>query len=358
MAGTPQRVEQFVVETCRDSTEWNSFLERNDGPAFALWGWGDAVETYGLDRRHLAVRDRSDDTVLGVLGLFHLESRLFGSQLLSPAFAERGAITLGDHQEDAVRRLLLDSTKRMADDLDVDFVSLRGSTVAGTDGFETNTRYVTFQSPVDRPSDRVWDDVKDSRKRQIEQAADDPSLEYRIGTSLSDLREYYRLYLESMRGHGSPPHSFAFFETLWEELHDAGNLHLGLVTRDGSAINGTIDLSSGSTVYQWGVVTDYEYRDLNGGSWLLWKSLQRAAEEGYDTYEFGRTREGSGVYTFKKSFGGSKTWYDDLHYFPGEATDLPDPENETYELAKRVWRRLPIPVTRVLGPRVRKRIGL
>jgi len=65
-----------------------------------------------------------------------------------------------------------------------------------------------------------------------------------------------------------------------------------------------------------GVVSDYEYRDLNGGSLALWKSLQWAANNGYDTYDFGRTREGTGVYMFKKSFGGVKTWYDDYHYFP------------------------------------------
>ncbi|NHN46676.1 GNAT family N-acetyltransferase [Halostella sp. JP-L12] len=358
MVETARSEPRYVVEECTDRDEWDSFLERNDGPAYALWGWSDAVASYGHDRWNLVVRDRDSGSIAGALPLYHVDSRLFGSQLLSPAFAERGSITLGDGDREAARRLLLERTRDVADTLGVDHATLRGSDVAGTDGFSKENSYVTFQVSTDRGPDAVWKDVKDSRLRQIEQADGDSSLQFRTGDSIADLEEYYRLYLESMRGHGSPPHSFDFFRILWDRLYDEGNLRLSMITRDGSLINGMIDLALGSTVYQWGVITDYEHRDLNGGSLLLWKSLEWAAENGYDTYEFGRTREGSGVYMFKKSFGGSKEWYDDLHYFPGDVAELPDPEDDKYEFAQDVWRRLPISVTRLIGPQIRKRIGL
>jgi FemAB-related protein (PEP-CTERM system-associated) len=359
MPGVTRTDDRLLVEGCTEPEEWNAFLERNDGPAYAHWGWSEAVASYGHDRWHLVARDRETDDIVGALPLYHVESRLFGSRLLSPAFAERGSVTLADDGDtDSARQRLLERTQRIADERDVDSVSLRGSQVEGTDDFETKNRYVTFRADVERSTDAVRADAKNSRDRQIQQATENSALQFRVGTSLKDLREYYRLYLESMRGHGSPPHSFEFFRTLWEQLHDAGHLRLSMVTRDGSVINGMIDLSMGSTVYQWGVVTDYEYRDLNGGSWLLWKSLEWAAENGYAVYEFGRTREGSGVYMFKKSFGGSKTWYDDLHYFPGGEETLPDPEDKKFETARQVWRKLPLSVTRVVGPKIRKRIGM
>lgn len=348
----------ITVERDSNPDEWNSFLEEHGGPVYATWGWSDAVASYGHDRYHLVARDDESGTLLGTLPLCHVDSRLFGSRLLSPAFAERGSVTLAGDAPDATRQLLLGRTKRLANDLGVDSVSLRGSRVAGTDEFHQDRRYVTFQVDVDRDPDAVWAGVKDSRQRQIDQARRDESLEFGVGDSLSALEEYYDLYLESMRGHGSPPHSFAFFRTLWDHLHDTDNLRLSTVHYDGKLINGMIDLSLGSTVYQWGVVSDYDHREQNGGSLLLWNSLEWASENGYDTYEFGRTREGSGVYMFKKSFGGSKVWYDDLHYFPDDGTDLPDPEDEKYDRAKAVWRRLPLSVTRVVGPRIRKRIGL
>lgn len=359
MLDTPQKTGQYTVESCTDRRAWNEFVERNDGPAYNHWGWSDAVASYGHDRWHLVARERDTDDIVAALPLYHVESRLFGSKLLSPAFAERGAVVLDETRESQKpKRLLLEQTKRMATDLGVDYVSLRGGRDTDPEEFTVKNRYVTFRVSTDDGPDAVWEDIQDSRQRQITQAADNDALEFRVANSRADLETYYDLYLRTMHRHGSPAHSFEFFETLWDRLHEDGAFRLSLILHEGEAINGMVDLSLGSTVYQWGVVNNYDYRELNGGSYLLWKSLERAAEDGFDRYEFGRTREGSGVYMFKKSFGGSKTWYDDLHYFPTGTVDLPDPEEDKYERAKEVWKRLPLSVTRVVGPQVRKQIGI
>ncbi|ELY60735.1 FemAB-like protein, PEP-CTERM system-associated [Natronolimnohabitans innermongolicus JCM 12255] len=345
------------VRTYRKPAAWNAFLEENDGPVYGSWEWGDAVETYGHDRYYLAVE--ADGEIVGALPLVHIESFVFGSKLVSPPYAARGSVVVDEAASSAVTSLLVDHARSLADELAVDFVSLRGKDLDDIDPFEKRTRFVTHRVDLSGGTERVWENVQESRRRQIEQAADDPTLEYTVGRSLSELREYYDLHLQSMRGHGTPAHSFEFFRTLWE-LTEAGpgDVHLGMIRRNGSPINAILDLSLGGTTYQWGVVNDYEYRELNGGSWLLWKSLERAAEAGYETYEMGRTREGSGVYMFKKSFGGSKTWYDDYHYFPDGDASLPDPEDDKYEPVKRVWKKLPLPVTRTVGPFVRKDISL
>ncbi len=359
MLNAVQTTEQYTVDECTDSRAWNEFLERNDGPAYNHWGWSDAVASYGHDRWHLVARKRESDEIAAALPLYHVESRLFGSKLLSPAFAERGGVVSAETEHSpTARRLLLDQTKRMAAELGIDYVSLRGDRDTDPDEFDVKNRYVTFRVSTDDGPDAVWDSIRDSRQRQITQAADNDALEFRVADSMADLKTYYRLYLRTMHRHGSPAHSFEFFETLWDRMQADGNFRLSLILHEGEAINGMVDLSLGSTVYQWGVVNNYDYRELNGGSLLLWKSLERAAEDGFGTYEFGRTREGSGVYMFKKSFGGAKTWYDDLHYFPDGAVDLPDPEEDKYERAKEVWKRLPLSVTRVVGPQVRKQIGI
>ncbi|MBX0305827.1 GNAT family N-acetyltransferase [Haloarcula salinisoli] len=359
MLDAPQATERYTVGTCTDSDEWNQFVEHNDGPAYNHWAWSDAVASYGHPRWHLVARDNETDEIAAALPIYHVESRLFGSKLLSPAFAERGGIVIDETaQAETAKRLILEQTKRMAAELDAEYVSLRGAQATDAADFSVKNRYVTFQVSTDQGSDAVWDDIRDSRQRQIRQADDNDALQFKVADSLADLETYYQLYLETMHRHGSPAHSFEFFRTLWDQLHEPGHLRLSLILHEGSPINGMIDLSLGSTVYQWGVVNEYEHRDLNGGSLLLWKSLERAAEDGFDTYEFGRTREGSGVYLFKKSFGGTKTWYDDVHYFPNGEVALPDPEAEKYERAKEIWKRLPLSVTRIVGPQVRKQLGI
>lgn len=367
MTTRTQSTTQLTIERCADPDEWNAFVEANDGSPFSLWEWGDAVETYGHSRWYLAAR--RDGRIVGVLPLVHMQSLVFRSKLVSPPFGERGSVVLADDEDDATAELLLGQTKELADDLDVDFVSLRGGnvgetaktateTVAGENSeFEQRTRFVTFRVDTSRETEAVRDGIKESRQRQIRQAAES-DLTHAVGESVADLREFYRLYLETMRGHGSPPHSFEFFETLWNDLADAGRFRLEMLRKDGELVNAIVNLALGSTVYQWKVANDYEHRELNGGSLLVWKSLEWTCENGFDAYEFGRTREGSGVYMFKKSFGGAKTWYDDLHYFPDSSGSLPHPDDEKYDQLKEVWSRLPIPVTRLVGPRLRKDVSL
>jgi len=347
--------DELTVQRCIDGDEWDAFIERHNGSPYALWGWGDVVEAYGHDRWYLVAQ--ADDSIIGALPLFHIDSTLFGSKLVSPPYAARGSISVSEGHARAATNILLDRTRELADDLGVDFVSLRGTRVDVSNEFSKESRFVTFRTELSGGPSSVWDRLKDSRQRQIDQAAN-RSLEYVVGDSLTDLHDYYGLHLQSMRGHGTPPHSFEFFRILWERLRDRGNLRLGLLKKDGVPINGMLDLALGPTVYQWGVVNDYEYRDLNGGSLALWESLKWAAQKGYDTYEFGRTREGSGVYMFKKSFGGAKTWYDDLHYFPDDEASLPDPTDSKYDPVKSAWQRIPLPVTEVIGPRIRKNISL
>ncbi|WP_148414567.1 GNAT family N-acetyltransferase [Haloferax sp. KTX1] len=354
---TSKTKTRLTVTDCTDRREWNDFVESNDGPPFGLWGWREASRNYGHDTHWLAARDGGD--IVGALPLVEIRSRLFGSKLVSPPYGERGSVILADDAPESTTTHLVRQAKRIADDAGVDFVSLRGTTVdhAQFEGFEHENRFVTFDVPVGVSHDEMWDGLKESRQRQIDQAREN-DLEYVVGESLDELREYYELYLQSVRGHGSPPHSFEFFERVWETFADHGTLHLGLVRHDGRAINGIVNLGCGSTVSQWGVITDYAYRDLQGGSFLLWKSMEHAHENGSQSYELGRTREGTGVYMFKKSFGGKKTQYDDFHYYPNGPVELPHPDKSAYKPIKEAWKRLPIPVTKLIGPTLRKDISL
>ncbi|WP_411968826.1 GNAT family N-acetyltransferase [Haloferax sp. YSSS75] len=346
-----------TVTKCEDWQAWNEFIETNDGPPFALWGWREACRNYGHDTHYLVAQ--TEEEIVGALPLVEIRSRLFGSTLVSPPYGERGSLVLSEDAPQSTATQLLQRAQEIADRTGVDYVSLRGTKfeLSDSDQFERETRFVTFDIPVDVDHTTMWNGIKESRQRQIDQARDN-DLEYVAGDSLDELREYYDLYLRSMRGHGTPPHSFDFFETIWNGFEDHGMAHLGLVRHQGRLINGILNLGCGSTVSQWGVITDYEYRDLQGGSFLLWKSMEHAHERGYSSYELGRTREGTGVYMFKKSFGGKKTYYDDYHYYPNGPVDLPHPDKDAYEPIKEAWKRLPISVTRLIGPTIRKDISL
>lgn len=343
------------VTRATDSDEWNAFVRSQGGPVFATREWGELCRLYGHDVHYLAARD--GDALVGVLPLVHMSSRLFGSKLVSMPFSEYGSAVVADDAPTGTVDELLDRTAELADELGVDFVSLRGRDFGDRPPFVGKRRFVTFDVSLEGGSDAVWDALDSSRRTHVRRARDN-GVEVAEATDLADVREYYRLYLLSMRGHGSPPHSFAFFRRLWELFGGSGPLTLTLATVDGRPINGGVRFRFAGTAYGWGAVSDYEYRDLDGGSLLHWTEIKRSCERGASTFTLGRTREGTGVYTFKKSLGGEKRWLDDYHYFPGGETELPNPDGAKFDAVKRVWRKLPVGLTRTVGPTIRRGISL
>lgn len=341
------------IERITDRDRWNGFMEDNHGPVFDLWEWGRLCAEYGHEAIYLGAIDDGD--LYGVLPLVAMRSRLFGSKLISMPFSEYGSVVLAGDAPPETTTHLLEETRELADDRGVDFVSLRGKPLENPAGFTRKRRFVTFEIPVDRDADEIWNSLDGSRRTHIRNGQDS-DLEIIQATSVEDLRRYYDLYLDNMQKFGTPPHSFGFFRSLWEALGDV--MRIDLAVHDDRLVNGQIVFNFGDYCYDWGGVSDHEYRDMQGGSALLWYSIERASNRGYSRYSLGRTREDTGVYTFKKSWGGKKVRLTDYHYFPNGTIDLPNPDDDTYDRAKDVWQKLPIRMTEYIGPPIRKKISL
>ena len=90
---------------------------------------------------------------------------------------------------------------------------------------------------------------------------------------------------------------------------------------------------------------------------LYWATLRTACLEGFRRFEFGRSSRGSGTYRFKRQWGAREEplfWYT-IPLRPGASHGLSSADTRGAFLAA-TWRRLPLSVTRWLGPPIRKRL--
>ena len=91
-------------------------------------------------------------------------------------------------------------------------------------------------------------------------------------------------------------------------------------------------------------------RDLAGNDFMYWELMRRACARGYKVFDFGRSKLGTGAYDFKVNQGFVAT---PLHYqyLLGSAEAVPDlsPGTPRFDLPKRIWRQLPLPLARSLG---------
>ena len=86
---------------------------------------------------------------------------------------------------------------------------------------------------------------------------------------------------------------------------------------------------------------------------LYWKILCFAGERGFRLFDFGRSSIGSGTHRFKKQWGSQEV---PLHwaYWVPDGAALPElnTENPRYQVAIRLWQKLPVSVTKLIGPRI------
>jgi hypothetical protein len=92
---------------------------------------------------------------------------------------------------------------------------------------------------------------------------------------------------------------------------------------------------------------------------LYWTLLEYACDNGFRYFDFGRSTPNEGTYKFKEQWGAKPeplNWF----YISLEGTNAENPisEDSKFQLASEIWKKMPVPVTRVIGPKIRKYIGL
>ena len=100
-----------------------------------------------------------------------------------------------------------------------------------------------------------------------------------------------------------------------------------------------------------------EYNKLSPNMLLYWSVLKFAIENGYKQFDFGRSSIESGTYRFKEQWGAKPIqlyWY----YWLSNGGKLPElnPHNPKYQTAINIWKRLPLSVTKIIGPRIVKNL--
>jgi FemAB-related protein (PEP-CTERM system-associated) len=154
-----------------------------------------------------------------------------------------------------------------------------------------------------------------------------------------------------MRDLGTPVYPRAFFERILATFGSASVF----VVEDS---HGTPVAASIALVHLQSMAVPWasslrEFRPLCANTLLYWRMIEHAIASGMTTFDFGRSTPGEGTHQFKEQWGAQAT---PLHweYVLEAGAALPDLTNKNprYQAAIAAWKRLPLPVTRWLGPHI------
>jgi FemAB-related protein (PEP-CTERM system-associated) len=328
---------------------WNAYVAENASASFFHRAeWQQILEqAFGHRTHFLCVRE--ENTLRGLLPLAQVKSFLFGNNLSSLPFCVYGGIVAdNDQAEEALRTAACD----LARELKVDALELRNQSPS-TSGWPSKDLYFTFKKTID-PDDDVNLKAIPNRQRAMIRKGAKAGLESEWD---SDWKRIYQVYSESVRNLGTPVFSKKYMRLLMEVFGD--DCSVLMITHEGRDIAGVMNFYHRGEVLPYYGGSIAAAREVKGtNDFMYWELMRRSREQGCTSFDFGRSKAGTGPFKFKKNWGFEPQPLP-YEYFLVQAEELPNlsPNNPKYRLLIDTWSRLPLPVANTFGPLVAPYLG-
>jgi FemAB-related protein (PEP-CTERM system-associated) len=335
-AGAWQRWDDFVA-ACPDAT----FFHRA--------GWKRVIEDSLGHQTFFLYAEASDGSIVGVLPLVFIRSPLFGRSLSSTAFCVYGgpAVTRADAAGALTTRAV-----EIGERLRVGHIEYRSRTQSQSGWPCKSTLYATFRKRIDPDPEKNLLAVPRKQRAMVRKGLQ-LGLKSEVDT---DVTRLHAIYAESVRNLGTPVFPFRYFGALQREFGDA--CEVLTVVHEGRPVSSVLSFFFRDEVlpYYGGGTTGA--REVAANDFMYWEVMRRAAARGCGLFDFGRSKFGTGAFSFKTHWGFEP---EPLHYEYRllRAKELPEvnPTNPKFKLFIAAWKRLPLPVANFIGPWIAADLG-
>jgi FemAB-related protein (PEP-CTERM system-associated) len=298
----------------------------------------------GLGHAPYCLEVAEGERTRGFLALSYVKSLLFGRFLVGLPYLNYGGVLADDEH---VAGMLIDRAVQLADRLGVRYLELRHvqaidqPALVRREGCKVHMRLdlpVTADALWMGLSSKVRNQVRKGQKSGLDVAWGGPEL----------LPEFYAVFSHNMRDLGTPVFGRGLFRAILRQFPDRAELCV--VRADGRAAAAALLL------HGWGVTevpsasSLRRYNPTCANMLMYWHLLERAVQRGQAAFDFGRSSPDSNTYQFKKQWGAAPVPADWQYYVrTGGVTDM-RPDNPRYQRMIRLWQRLPVGLTRWIGP--------
>jgi FemAB-related protein (PEP-CTERM system-associated) len=321
---------------------WEAYVLANPKASFFHRApWRRVIERSFGHRAIFLYAERAGQ-VVGILPLYHVRSLLFGSALVSTAYGVYGGPVADD---DGVLAQFYDRAAALAKELGVDHVEFRSSSLDRPGWKKKEGLYATFRREIVPDNEKNLLAIPRKQRAVVRQSLE-MGLEARIA---EDVELNYDMYALSVRNHGTPVFARKFFRALKQEFGEA--CEVLNVFKDGEAVAGCLTFYHRDEILPYYAGGTPRAREFKAHDFMYWDMIRRGAERGCRVFDFGRSKVGTGPYSFKKNWGFAATplTYD---FYLNKTREVPDvnPLNPKYRLFVSLWQKLPLPVANALGP--------
>jgi len=335
--------------TAENAERWTRFVGAHpEANLYHTVLWRDVIQEAFAHHPVYLLCEQGNE-VRGVLPMFLVKFPLLGSKLISIPYdiGSGGALAVDQVSE----RALVERAMAMARALSANYLELRcGTERQALDGLGLQRSEPVLISEMELDDEAsVWARMKEDHRKAIRKAKN-RGITIREAEHLDEFRAFYEIYLRAFRTFGTPPYGANYFPIVWQRLHASGAVRLLLAHAGERCVGGLLLFCRGKNLVSKFAACLPEAVPLRAYVALYWRAIELGLELGYRRLSWGTSsRDQAGLIEFKERWG--------AHTRPAVLYAMPVktrvPSLEAYYdsdgLARRLWRKLPLPATRVMG---------
>lgn len=306
-------------------------------------GWLSVLNT-GMGQAPYCLEAVQAGATRGVLPLAFVKSWLFGRYLVSLPYVNHAGVLADDG---TAAHLLIDRAVRLAGELGARYLEMRqGDAIEHPALTHRLSTKVGMRLALPACSDVLWKQLPAKVRNQVRKGQKN---ELTVAWGARDLLpEFFNVFSRNMRDLGTPTYGKKFFGAILDQF--PGRAELCVVRQANEPVAAALLL------HGWGVTEVPSASSLRRANpscanmLMYWNLLERAIARGQTIFDFGRSSRDSSTYQFKKQWGAlpaAAEWQ--YHLRKGDIKAM-RPDNPRYSLAIRVWKKLPLFLTRWIGP--------
>ncbi len=328
--------------------QWDQYVESHpEGCIYHLSAWQSIIKKqFGHESFYHISKNESND-INGLLPVVQLKSTLFGNYMVSVPYFNYGGVIANDNK---VAINLMQQAGELAKNKSSSHVEFRDTQMyEGNWGLREDKVVMLLDLPAE--SETLWKDIGTKVRAQVKRPQREPVSSKHGGLDLLD--DFYQVFAQNMRDLGTPVYSKKFFKSILETFPN--NAHIVCIYHnDKPAAAGFLMGYKNRMEIPWASALR-EFNKISVNMFLYWEVLKFSIEQGYQQFDFGRSTVNAGTYRFKKQWGAKpKQLY--WHYWLAGGQDVPkmNPDNPKYKLVISIWQKLPVWLTKIIGPAIVK----
>lgn len=201
---------------------------------------------------------------------------------------------------------------------------------------------------LDRDEAALFDATDPSVRRAVRKAGQS-GLTISVTRDIESVRTFHSLLCLTRKRHGLPVQPFRFFAGIHRHVLAPGHGVVVLAHQGNRPVAGAVFFHhQGTALYKFGA-SDERVQQLRANNLVMWEAIKWHQQEGFAHLDFGRTSlSNAGLRRFKLSWGAVERTIDYVRLDPRTGTPM-DVRDESSGWYNRLFRHLPIPLSRLMG---------